>query len=447
MEDTETKTPPTSTGPRRLDYPALITMMLTSFMLVTAEFLPNGMLTDIAADLGVSLGQAGQMVTITAVIGLVAALTIGIAVPRLDRRTLLLGLALAAAVSNLVVALAPNLALILLSRALLGAAISAFWSMSLTVAMRIAGPDRLGRAVMFTTAGMSLAMIMGVPLGVMLSTVADWHSAFVVLAIVSAAVALALRVLLPSVPAESAAGLPVLWSTFRMPGVTLGMVGHMLTVLGHITAYTYVRPALERVGDESTVVMLLALFGVGGLVGNLVTGAIVDRWLPQLSGLVPALIGVVVLVVVMMPGSSVAVGAAMLVWGMAFAAWLIVINAWIGRRTPGRLESGGALVVAGFQLAISAAAAIGGLAIDLVGVTWVYLIAVVAVTIGAAVFWTAGRVPPVASADDDAIAQGGAPDRRRDALVVTPEGAAEAVVGAVTETTRDVGDESAVRQQ
>lgn len=430
-----------------MPYPALVAMMLTSFVLVTAEFLPNGILTQIARDLGITVGQAGQMVTITAVVGFLAALTIGSAFPRMDRRTLMVLLALAAAVSNLVVALAPTLPLILVSRALLGGAISAFWSMSLTVASRIAGPERLGRAVMFTTAGLSLATIMGVPLGVVLSSASDWRNAFVVLTLVSAAVALALRLSLPAVPAERSAGPAVLLSTLRWPGVGLGLVGHVLTVLGHVTAYTYIRPALERVGDEGTVVLVLALFGVGGLVGNIVTGAVVDRWLAPLSGIVPLLIGVSLLVVIALPGSTAVVGAAVLVWGVAFAAWLIVLNTWIGRRTPGRLEAGGALSVAGFQLAISAAAGIGGLVIDLVGVTWVFLLGFGSVTVGAVVFWLAGRVPPAsadAGADDaDALAPGGG----QHAVVVATEGAAEALVGRVAEATGHLGDPDPVGQE
>ncbi|EEI86828.1 hypothetical protein HMPREF0072_0608, partial [Anaerococcus lactolyticus ATCC 51172] len=75
----------------------------------------------------------------------------------------------AAAASNLIVAIAPNLIIVLLARFLLGAAISAFWAMSITVAARLAGPENLGRGVMFTSAGVSLATVAGVPLGVMLS--------------------------------------------------------------------------------------------------------------------------------------------------------------------------------------------------------------------------------------------------------------------------------------
>ncbi|HUG51512.1 MAG TPA: MFS transporter, partial [Terrimesophilobacter sp.] len=129
---------PTSiTTPRRLPYAALLVMMAMSFLLVSAEFLPNGMLTEIAGELGVTPGQAGQLVTVTALAGLVVAPTVGLALPRLDRRTLLVWMAVLAAVSNLVVAIAPSLPLMLLARVLLGAALSGFWTMSITVAARI----------------------------------------------------------------------------------------------------------------------------------------------------------------------------------------------------------------------------------------------------------------------------------------------------------------------
>jgi predicted MFS family arabinose efflux permease len=378
--------------PSRRRYAALVVMMVTSFVLVTAEFLPNGVLTEFARDLGVTPGQAGQAVTITALVGFLVAPTIGLIVPRLDRRDLLVWLALAAAVSNMLVAIAPNLGIVLASRVLLGAALSGFWAMALTVSARIAGPGQLGRAMMFTTAGTSLATVLGVPLGVLLSTVTDWRTVFVATAIVSAAVAVGLRVLVPRTPSESAASLAVLGGTLRRPGIALGLAGHVLTVFGHFTAYTYIRLALERLtSDESVVVILLALFGIGGLVGNIVTGVIVDRHLAVLSGLVPVVVGLAILAVILWPHSLAVVGTAVVVWGMAFAAWLIVLNAWIGRRLPDRLEAGGGLVVAGFQLAIMLAAGIGGLVVDASGVDVVYVVGTAAVMVGAVLFFAAGR--------------------------------------------------------
>lgn len=380
-----------------LRYAALVMMTLTSFSLVSAEFLPNGLLTDMAADLGVTPGQAGQAVTVTAFVGLITAPTIGLVVPRMDRRALLTVLAAAAAVSNLAAAMAPQLWLVLLSRILLGIALSGFWTMALTVSARIAGPERLGRAMMFTTAGVSVATVAGVPLGVLIASFSDWRTVFVSAAVVTGAVAVGLWRLLPSVPAERATRVGTLVDTLRRRGVAVGLAGHVLVVFGHFIAYTYIRVALEQVtiGDrplgEVGVIAMLAVFGVGGLVGNVVTGALVDRHLAALRVAVPTLVAAAILVAVASAGSAWAFGAAVLVWGTAFGGWLIVLNTWIAQQAPDRLESGGALVVVGFQLAIVLAAGVGGIIVDTVGIAPGYVVAGILVGVGTALFVSAGR--------------------------------------------------------
>ncbi|WP_309067062.1 MFS transporter [Microbacterium sp.] len=384
-------------APARLRYGALLAMMAMSFLLVTAEFLPNGVLTEIAAELRVTPGQAGQLVTVTALVGLFVAPTIGLALPRLDRRTLLVWMAVSAAVSNAVVAIAPNLALMLLARVLLGAALSGFWTMSITVAARIAGPERLGRAVMFTSAGTSLATVAGVPLGVMLSELADWRAVFGIAAIATGALAVALRMLLPRVPAENAARLSVLAETLRRPGIGLGVVGHILVVLGHFLAYTYIRLALERVQtehgavDAGTIIVLLAVFGIGGFIGNLAVGPIIDRTYRALAVLSPVVIAVMVALVIAGSGSIWTVGAAAFVWGFFFASWLLIVNTWVGHRMPDRLEAGGGIVVVGFQAAIMLAAGLGGMLVDTLGVEAVYPLGAAVLVAGAVLFGMSNR--------------------------------------------------------
>lgn len=384
--------------PQRLRYGALLAMMATSFLLVTAEFLPGGLLTDIAAEIGVTPGQAGQMVTVTALAGLIVAPTIGLMLPRLDRRSLLVWMAIGATVSNVIVAFAPNLPVLLLARVLLGAALSGFWSMSVTVAARIAGPERLGRALMFTSAGVSLATVAGVPLGVLLSQVVDWRGVFAIAAVASALLAVTLRILLPNVPAEGAARLSTLVDTFRRRGVGVGIVGHVLVVLGHFLAYTYIRVALERVHDggtaigEGTIILLLALFGVGGFIGNFAIGVIVDRNYRALAILTPVAIAATVLLMNAFTGSLWAVGVVAFVWGFFFASWLLIVNTWIGHRMPDRLEAGGSLVVMGFQAAIMIAAGVGGVLVDGIGIAQVYTIGAVALVAGGGLFALSGRI-------------------------------------------------------
>ncbi len=374
-------------------YGGLIVLMLMGFLLVTAEFLPNGVLTEMADALGVTPGQAGQTVTVTALVGLVVAPTVGLMFPRLDRRSLLVWMALAAAASNLIVAIAPNLVIVLLARFLLGAAISAFWAMSITVAARLAGPEHLGRGVMFTSAGVSLATVAGVPLGVLLSEVVNWQSVFAIAGVLMVLLAVALRFVLPKVPAEQASSIRLLVDTLRRPGIALGMVGHVLVVLGHFLAYTYVRLALERIPevDASTIILLLALFGVGGLAGNLSIGLIIDRSFAFFAVFAPLVIAAAVLSMVFLSGTVIGVGAVVLVWGFFFSSWLLVANTWVGHRMPDRLEAGGSLVVVGFQGAITLAAGVGGLLVDTLSIELVYVVGATALLLGALLFGASNR--------------------------------------------------------
>lgn len=383
-----------STPAERLQYSALIVMMLLSFLLVTAEFLPNGILTEMADGLGITPGQAGQTVTVTALVGFIVAPTAGMVFPRLDRRTLLVWMVLAAALSNLIVAIAPNLLIVLLARFLLGAALSTFWAMSITVAMRIAGPEHIGRAVMFTSAGTSLATVAGVPVGVLLSEVMDWRMVFALAGVATGLLAIALRVLLPQVPPAQVSSFGLLLNTIRRPGVGLGLSGHVLVVLGHFLAYTYIRLALERMPDvdAGTIVVLLALFGVGGLIGTITVGLIVDRSFRFLAVLGPAVIAVAVGSTILFAGSVLAVGIAVFVWGFFFASWLIIVNTWVGHRMPDRLEAGGSLVVVGFQGAIMVAAGVGGILVDSIGVEPSYALGAAALILGAVLFGASNRV-------------------------------------------------------
>ncbi|MDI6022546.1 MFS transporter [Leucobacter sp. UT-8R-CII-1-4] len=385
-------------GKTPMNYPALISMMLMSFLLVTAEFLPGGMLTRIADGLSVTSGQAGQMVTVTALAGLLAAPTVGLLFPKLDRRSLLTWLAVTAAISNLLVAVLPNLILVILARFLLGAALSAFWAMSISVAAKIAGPERLGKAVMFNSAGVSLATVAGVPLGVTLAEYIDWRGVFLVAAAASALLAIALRWLLPSVPAEHGAKLSALWVALRRPGIAFGVIANMLVVTGHFLAYTYVRIALEQLRDggeaigADTIVLLLALFGVGGLVGNFVFGAVADRLYRVLAVLTPVVLAGLLLLVQGASASLLLTSIAVVFWGFFFASWLLVVNTWAGKRMPDMLEPGGTLVVVGFQSGIMIAAGVGGAIVDALGVGPVFLAGTALLLLGAVFFATSDRI-------------------------------------------------------
>ncbi|RLP75985.1 MFS transporter [Mycetocola tolaasinivorans] len=376
----------------RAGWVAVLALAATSFTLVLAEFLPPSLLTPMAEALNITEGQAGQTVTATAFMGFLAAPLIGMIFPRLDRRTLLSALALAAALSNIMVALTPNFVLLLIARLILGVAISGFWAMSLAIVAQLVPRERLGRGFMLVNGGTTLATVAGVPIGAYLGSVFDWREVFVGVAVISLIVAALLRILLPQVPPAKSSGFGEIAATLRIPGVSVGLVGHVLTVLGHFAAFTYIRLGLERIPDVTAgqISLLLAVFGIGGLIGNFVVGLVVDRLLDLMRLVVPLMISVGIAITVLFPGAFWAVAAGTLIWGIGFGSWILLVNTWVGRLVGERMEAAGGLVVAGFQLAITLGAGIGGIVADSLGVVVTLSSAAIASLVGGIVFRLAG---------------------------------------------------------
>ena len=365
-------------------WPALLTMFLGSFTLVTAEFLPPGVLTALATDLNVPEGVVGLSVSATALTALLAALGLGALFPRLDRRTLLIGLTIGAAVSNVVVALAPNIVLLLIARLLLGLAVGGYWSMALVIAAKLVPAARLGKAMMIVNAGTTVATVAGVPLGVLLSTYAGWRTTFLVAAALTAATAVAVRLMLPPIAPSKGVGFAALGSALRAPGVTLGLVSMVAVVAGHFAGFTYIRPALaELLGAGPAVIpVLLALFGVGGLLGNFVLGALADRHLGALLLAVPTAIGLSLLAIIASATFAPLAYLAVVVWGAAFGGILNLVQVWVSRVLPDRMEAGSGLIVGGFQLAIILGSAVGGRGVDSIGLAVTYALGAVAAVLG-----------------------------------------------------------------
>ncbi|WP_063054705.1 MFS transporter [Nocardia salmonicida] len=383
MTTTATADATVETTDRRV-WPALLTMFLGSFTLVTAEFLPPGVLTALATDLKVPEGVVGLSVSATALTALLAALGLGALFPRLDRRTLLIGLTIGAAVSNVVVALAPNIVLLLIARLLLGLAVGGYWSMALVIAAKLVPAARLGKAMMIVNAGTTVATVAGVPLGVLLSTYAGWRTTFLVAAALTAATAVAVRLMLPPIAPSKGVGFAALGSALRAPGVTLGLVSMVAVVAGHFAGYTYIRPALaELLGAGPAVIpVLLALFGVGGLLGNFVLGALADRHLGALLLAVPTAIGLSLLAIIASATFAPLAYLAVVVWGAAFGGILNLVQVWVSRVLPDRMEAGSGLIVGGFQLAIILGSAVGGRGVDSIGLAVTYALGAVAAVLG-----------------------------------------------------------------
>ncbi len=354
------------------------------FALVTTEFLPASLLPRIAADMGTSEGTAGQAVTATAIMGAITAPTIAVVVPKLDRRRLLALLTLLAAVSNVLVALAPSFWVLLAARLVLGVAIAGFWAMALAVVGQLVPADRLGRAMTVVNLGVSLATVLAVPVGTYLGEAWGWRPVFWLAAAVALAALGLLLAWLPPVPAAGAPPLRSLAQVARSPIMIIGLAAIGLIAGGHFMAFTYVRPATERVPSitPGSLAALLTIFGIAAFAGNLVLGPLADRRLRLTVLLTPTLIGVATVGFALLANSYPLVAVAVAIWGFGFGAVPTVAMTWIARAEPDRLEAAGSLTTGMFQVAIALGAAVGGVLVDVFSVQVAFLVAGIAATTG-----------------------------------------------------------------
>ncbi|KPM55034.1 MFS transporter [Frankia sp. CcI49] len=329
-------------------------------VLVTSEFLPAGVLPKMAADVGVSDGVAGLAIAVTAIAGAVTAPTIALVLPRADRRTVLVALLAAGAVANITVSAAPNFAVLLLGRLLLGIALAGFWSFAFGAGVTVAP----GRSSVVSTAlafGVSLATVLGVPLAALVSNDVGWRAAFAGATVICAAAATWLACTLPPVPAHPSAGLPMLREAVGNRRLMAGIGCVVLVAFGNFAAYPYIRLAIERVTSAHTTWLLVA-WGLGGMAGNIIAGALAARLRPLAAG-GPALLGVS-LVITAMADAPVQLVIGIVLWGFAFNMVPVATQLWVTRVEPERAESAMSLQVTAFQVAITAGAAIGGVLLD-----------------------------------------------------------------------------------
>ncbi|WP_199923312.1 MFS transporter [Streptomyces sp. NRRL F-5123] len=350
--------------------------------LVGSEFLPASVLPAMASDIGVSEGTAGLAVAATAVAGALTAPTIGVALPRTDRRTVLLWLLALAVVSNMVVALTPNFPLLLVGRLVLGAAIAGFWSFALGAGIR-AMPGRDHVVSTSLALGVSAATIVGVPLSSVLGDAVGWRPVFWAAAGLSVLALAAVAATLPPVPAQPGAGLGMLRRVVAGRRLMAGVGCIALVAFGNFAAYPFIRLAIERVTDGGTVWLLLG-WGVGGLAGNLAAGLLAAR-LRLAVVAAPALLGASLLLLVATTNPVVAT-AGIVVWGVGFNMVPVATQLWVTRAEPRSVESALSLQVAAFQVAITAGSAVGGAVVDSSGVRAAMLLGALVALAGSAGF-------------------------------------------------------------
>ncbi|MBD9629091.1 MFS transporter [Pseudomonas sp. PDM19] len=348
---------------------AVLAISMAAFALVASEFMPVSLLTPIAADLGVSEGQAGQGISVSGLFALLTSLMIAAVAARVSRKPLLIALTLLMVLSGALVAFAPNYAWFMVGRALIGIAIGGFWSLSAATAMRLVPQDQVSRALAIVNGGNALATVIAAPLGSYLGALIGWRGAFFCVVPVAVAAALWLWMSLPALRIESRAASSNVFRLLRRGPVAWGMLAVSVFFMGQFMLFTYLRPFLETVTQVSPsgLSLTLLVLGVAGLAGTFLIEAFLKSGLYRTLMLIPLLMALLALALIGVGASSVATGALLGLWGLVATAAPVGWWTWLARSLPDDAEAGGGLMVAIVQLAIALGATVGGVVFDLQG--------------------------------------------------------------------------------
>lgn len=258
----------------------LFILALGMFAMGTDNFVVAGLLPGIAESLGTSVGVAGQMVTVYALSYAVMAPVMAAATSAWPRKRLLvLALGLFTA-GNVVTALASDLNIVLLSRALAGLGAAMFSPTALGVATALAGPDKRGQALSIVTAGLAGATALGAPLGTFIGGLGSWRLTLWFVALLGLLAMAGVGATLKAVPQPPRISLRERLQPVRDPRILLTLLTSLFAFGGFLMVYTYAGLVLLPVtrGDERMLAVMFLVWGVAATLGNLASGPLVDRF-------------------------------------------------------------------------------------------------------------------------------------------------------------------------
>ncbi|MFF4267182.1 Cmx/CmrA family chloramphenicol efflux MFS transporter [Streptomyces virginiae] len=346
---------------------AVYVLGLSVFALGTSEFMLSGLLPPIAEDMGVTIPQAGLLISAFAIGMVVGAPLLAVATLRLPRRTTLVSLISLFGLGQVAGALAPSYELLFASRVISAFACAGFWAVGAAVAIAMVDRDQRARAMAVMIGGLSIANVLGVPAGAFLGEHLGWRSAFWSVAAASAIALVGILALIPRIPLPAekpSLGRELRIYRDRQVWLSIGITA--LAAGGVFCAFSYLSPLLTDVAglDSQWVPWILGLFGIGALVGTTVGGRVADAHLfgVMIWGITASTVFLTALALL----ASAAAAAIALAFLLGFSAFFTApaLNARMFNVAGAAPTLAGATTTAAFNLGNTGGPWLGGTVID-----------------------------------------------------------------------------------
>lgn len=339
----------------------IVGLAFAAFVFNTSEFLPVGLLPDIAGDLGETVAFTGLVITGYAWVVALMSLPLTIATAKLERRKLLLCLIAVFALAHFVVLWVESFEKLFAARIAVALTHSIFWSIMTPLAARMAPRGKRALGLAAVMGGTIVATVLGVPIGTQLGHMFGWQEAFFIIGIAAALVFALIYFVLPECASNRAGSMKSLPVILKRPALIQLYCLTAVTVLGQYTAYSYISPILQTVGGfgETDVVTTLFVFGIAGILGTVLSSKLVERF-PSGSLAVPLIvIAASLFLIVPLCGHFGLLMALVVAWGAAMTAVCMAFQTMLLNAAPDAADIAASLYSGIFNIGIGGGAFIG----------------------------------------------------------------------------------------